>query len=129
MNYKIYVSGYLEESQQLLVSFSSDDTAREAKDYQSLAFDIVPYGDISIPEILKQIAKQAPSLCGDIIVHETITNNDEKSEELRALIGQEFTYKHDDLFPTVLSDYDQSLEARRAAEEAPGFGPKQAEEI
>lgn len=98
MNYKIHVSGYIEETQQLLVSFSCDETKHEAKDYQSLAFDIVPYGDIPVSDILKEIAKQAPTLCQDIVMYEKITNSDEKSEEFRALVGQEFTYAHKDLF-------------------------------
>jgi len=98
MNYKIHVSGYIEETQQLLVSFSSDDTKLEAKDYQSMAFDIVPYGDISIEEILKNIARQAPTVCQDIVTYESITNNDKKSEEFRNLIGQSFDYDISDLF-------------------------------
>ena len=100
MNYKIHVSGYIEETQQLLVSFSSDETKLEAKDYQSMAFDIVPYGDVSIEEILKNIARQAPTVCQDIITYESITNNDEKSEEFRKLIGQSFDYQYKDLFIT-----------------------------
>jgi hypothetical protein len=51
MNYKIHISGYIESTQQLLVSFSCDDTKHEAKDYQALAFDIVPYGDMSVSKI------------------------------------------------------------------------------
>jgi len=100
MNYKIHVSGYIESTQQLLVSFSSDDTKHEAKDYQSLAFDIVPYGDMSVSDILKEIAKQAPTLCQDIVMYEKVTDNSEKSEEFRALIGKEFVYEHKDLFIT-----------------------------
>ena len=100
MNYKIHVSGYIEETQQLLVSFSCDDTKHEAKDYQSLAFDIVPYGDMSVSDILKEIAKQAPILCEDIVMYEKFTGSDEKSEGFRSLVGQEFVYEHKDLFVT-----------------------------
>jgi hypothetical protein len=100
MNYKIHISGYIESTQQLLVSFSCDDTKHEAKDYQALAFDIVPYGDMSVSDILKEIAKQAPTLCQDIVMYEKITDNDEKSEEFRSLIGKEFVYEHKDLFIT-----------------------------
>jgi hypothetical protein len=100
MNYKIHVSGYIESTQQLLVSFSCDDTKHEARDYQSLAFDIVPYGDMSVSDILKEIAKQAPTICQDIVMYEKVTDNDEKSEEFRSLIGKEFTYKYKDLFIT-----------------------------
>ena len=103
MNYKIHVSGYIEETQQLLVSFSSDETKLEAKDYQSMAFDIVSYGDVSIEEILRNIARQAPTVCQDIITYESITNNDEKSEEFRNLIGQSFDYEYSDLFDVDIS--------------------------
>ena len=98
MNYKIHVSGYIESTQQLLVSFSCDDTKHEAKDYQSLAFDIVLYGEMRVSDILKEIAKQAPTICQDIVMYEKITDNDEKSEEFRSLVGQEFVYEHKDLF-------------------------------
>jgi|TARA_R110000803_G_scaffold95536_1_gene163601 hypothetical protein len=98
MEYKIHVSGYLEDSHQLLVSFSCEDTKHEARDYQSFSFDIAPYGDISVEDVLKEIAKQAPILCEEIIMYETIKNKDEKAEGFRALIGQEFTYNNKDLF-------------------------------
>ena len=113
MNYKLYVSGYIEETQQLLVSFSSDDTAREAIDYQSLAFDVVPYGDVSAQEVINQIAKVAPTVCHDVKVQETYTDSSEKAQALRDLVGQEFTYKEQDLFAV-----DAAQEAKEAAPEA-----------
>ena len=100
MEYKIHVSGYLEDSHQLLVSFSCEDTKHEARDYQSFSFDIAPYGDISVEDVLKEIAKQAPILCEEIIMYETIKNKDEKAEGFRALVGQEFSYNNKDLFVT-----------------------------
>ena len=109
MNYKIHVSGYIEETQQLLVSFSSDETKLEAKDYQSMAFDIVPYGNVSIEEILKNIARQAPTVCQDIVTYESITNDDEKSEEFRNLIGQSFDYKFSDLFTLDMAVIEKEL--------------------
>jgi len=99
MNYKIYISGYIEETQQLLVSFSNDNTEREAIDYQSLAFDIVPYGDVSTQEIVDAIAKVAPTICEDIVTQETYTDNSVKSQELKALVGQEFVYRDVEVFP------------------------------
>jgi len=99
MNYKIYISGYIEETQQLLVSFSNDNTEREASDYQSLAFDIVPYGDVSTQEIVDAIAKVAPTICEDIVTQETYTDNSVKSQELKALVGQEFVYRDVEVFP------------------------------
>lgn len=97
MKYKIHVSAYLEESNQLLVSFSSDDTKREANDYQSMAFDVVPYGDITASEIVKEIAKAAPTICEDMKVAEVYENDDERSLELKNLVGRDFEYTDDNL--------------------------------
>ena len=95
--YKLHVSGYIEETQQLLVSFSSDATAREAEDYQALAFDVVPYGEATPEEIMSMIAKTAPTTTSDIVTQETYTDSSEKAEGLRALVGQSFTYTDSDL--------------------------------
>ena len=93
MDYKLYVSGYIEETQQLLISFSSDETAREAIDYQSMAFDVVPYGDVTAQEVIDAISKVAPTVCSDVVVQETYTDDSAKAQALRDLVGQEFTYK------------------------------------
>lgn len=97
MKYKIHVSGYLEQTNQLLVSFSSDETNHEAADYQSLAFDVVPYGDISVDEILLHISKNAVSLTKDTVVQETYTDDSERSAALRALVGQTLEYTEEEL--------------------------------
>ena len=64
-----------------------------------MAFDIVPYGEVSVEEILKNIAIQAPEICKDIVIYESVTNNSEKSEEFRNLIGKSFDYPLSDLIP------------------------------
>jgi hypothetical protein len=97
MKYKIHVSAFLEDSNQLLVSFSSDDTQHDAKDYRSLAFDIITYGDVTADEIIEQIAKCAPSVCADQVVAETYESNDERASALRALVGQSFEYTQEEL--------------------------------
>ena len=97
MQYKLYISGYIEETQQLLVSFSSDDTGAEAADYQSLAFDVVPYGDVTAQEVVDSIAKVAPTICSDIVAQETYTDDSQKAQDLRGLVGQTFTYDEADL--------------------------------
>lgn len=99
MKYKIHVSGYLEQSNQLLVSFSSDETNHDAADYQSLAFDVVPYGDVAAQEILDTIAKLAPTICSDIRVAETYEGDDSRAEDLRAFVGQSFEYDEAQLTP------------------------------
>lgn len=96
--YKLYVSAYIEETQQLLVSFSSDDTARDAADYQALAFDIIPYGDASAEEIMAAIAKTAPTTVADMVAQEQYQDNSERAGELKSLVGQTFTYTDDDLY-------------------------------
>ena len=77
----------------MLISFSSDETAREAIDYQSLAFDVVPYGDVTAQEVIDAIAKVSPTVCSDVVVQETYKDDSAKAQALRDLVGQEFTYK------------------------------------
>lgn len=100
MKYKIHVSGYIAETHQLLVSFSSDETTGDAKDYQSLAFDIAPYGEDATPEeVLAQIAKQAPGICSGIVSMEQYASNEERVIHFKNLIGQSVEYTDTDLFP------------------------------
>lgn len=115
MKYKLYVSGYIEETQQLLVSFSSDGTSKEAADYQSFAFDIVPYGDVPAHEVVDMIAKTAPTICSDIVTQETYTDDSLKAQQLRGLIGKTFEYEEGKLIPPSgfqrASESDESEEA------------------
>jgi len=117
MDYKLYVSGYIEETQQLLISFSSDETAREAIDYQSMAFDVVLYGDVTAQEVIDAISKVAPTVCNDVVVQETYTDNSEKAQALRDLVGQEFTYKDFEL-ASVTDPVQQIKEAAPESVEA-----------
>jgi hypothetical protein len=112
MKYKLYVSGYIEETQQLLISFSSDETANEAADYQALAFDIVPYGDISAQQIIDNIAKTAPTICNDMVIQETYTDNSEKANSLKNLIGKEFVYNDS----TLVESYHRKKENEEESE-------------
>jgi hypothetical protein len=105
MKYKLYISGYIEETQQLLVSFSSDETAREAIDYQSMAFDVVPYGDVTSQEVIDAIAKVAPTVCSDIVVQETYEDNSVKAQSLKNLVGQEFSYEKSDIEEVILVNH------------------------
>ena len=100
--YKLYVSGYIEETQQLLVSFSSDETAREAEDYPAMAFDVVPYGEATPEEIMGMIAKTAPTTTGDIVTQETYTDSSEKAQGLKSLVGQSFSFSENDLLPATI---------------------------
>jgi len=120
MKYKLHVSAYLEETNQLLISFSSDTTDREAADYQALAFDIVPYGDVTAQQILDMIAHNAPTISNDIVVAETYQSDDSRAEDLRAFVGQSFEYDENDLVTS------QAAEERQAAADADA---SEAEEV
>jgi hypothetical protein len=117
MKYKVYISGYLEESNQLLVSFSSDDTKRDAGDYQAFAFDVMPYGNITAQEVIDQVAKIAPTMCSDIKLQEQYVSNEERDVELRAFVGQSFEYDENDLFPSGAAQ-DRDTQASSEAEQA-----------
>jgi len=120
MKYKLHVSAYLEETNQLLISFSSDATGREAADYEAMAFDIVPYGDVTAQQILDQIAHNAPTISSDTVVAESYQSDDSRAEDLRAFVGQSFEYDENDLFDS------QATEERQAAANADAV---QAEEV
>jgi hypothetical protein len=47
------------------------------------------------------IAKTAPSITSDIVTQETYTDNSEKAESLKALVGQTFSYTQEELFPSI----------------------------
>lgn len=95
MKHKLFISGYNESDQQLLVSFSSSETEREAKDYAPLAFDLAPYGDAPIKDILDMIANVAVSTCEDIATYESFQVDGERAEEIRSVVGK--TFEYDDL--------------------------------
>ena len=116
MKYKLYISGYIEETQQLLISFSSDNTANDAADYQSLAFDVVPYGDVTAQEVIDMIAKVAPTICSDIVTQETYKDDSQKSQDFRALIGQSFEYDENDLFHSQAA-IEREVQASETAEQ------------
>jgi dephospho-CoA kinase len=78
-----------------------------------MAFDVVPYGDVTAQEVIDAIAKVAPTVCSDVVVQETYTDDSEKAQALRDLVGQEFTYKLKDLYIT-----DPVQQIKEAAPEA-----------
>lgn len=98
MNYKIHISGYVSRTDQLLVSFSSDETKCDAKDYQSLAFNLSRFDGQDMSDVLKQIARQAPNICNQIKKEEENKDITALGEEFKPLVGQSFEYHHDDLF-------------------------------
>ena len=102
--YKVYVADYSPESRTLLCSFSSQDTKKDAKDYQSYSYDLTIYKDKTPEDIILEIAKQGPTICKDIEDREQYIISDEEDEILEKLEGKEFEYTHQELFPTLYMD-------------------------
>ena len=102
--YKVYVADYNPETRSLLCSFSSQDTRRDAKDYQSYNYDLNIYKDKTPEDIILEIARQAPTICKDIEDKEQYTISEEHDEILEKLEGKEFEYTHQELFPTLYQD-------------------------
>lgn len=118
MNYKIHISGYVSKTNQLLVSFSSDETKHDAKDYQSLAFDLSRFDGQDMPDVLKQIARQAPNICKEIKEEEKNEYITIQGEKIKSLVGQSFEYHHDDLFPVDPTKLDEAYRLKNEAPEA-----------
>ena len=102
--YKVYVADYSPESRTLLCSFSSQDTKKDAKDYQSYSYDLTIYKDKTPEDIILEIARQGPTICKDIEDREQYAISDEEDEILEKLEGKEFEYTHQELFPTLYMD-------------------------
>lgn len=82
----------------MLVSFSSDETKHDAKDYQSLAFNLSRFNGEDMSDVLKQIARQSPNICNGIKKEEESEDITVQGEKFKPLVGQSFEYHHDDLF-------------------------------
>ena len=102
--YKVYVADYNPETRSLLCSFSSQDTRKDAKDYQSYNYDLNIYKDKTPEDIILEIARQAPTICKDIEDKEQYTISEEHDEILEKLEGKEFEFTHQELFPTLYQD-------------------------
>lgn len=102
--YKVYVADYNPETRSLLCSFSSQDTKKDAKDYQSYNYDLTIYKDKTPEDIILEIARQAPTICKDVEDKEQYAISKEEDEILEKLEGKEFEYTHQELFPTLYQD-------------------------
>ena len=107
--YKVYVADYNPETRSLLCSFSSQDTKKDAKDYQSYSYDLTIYKDKTPEDIILEIARQAPTICKDIEDKEQYSISDEHDEILEKLEGKEFEFTHQELFPTLYQDGKELL--------------------
>ena len=67
--YKVYVADYNPEERTLLCSFSSQDTKKDAKDYQSFSYDLTIYKDKTPEDIILEIARQGPTICKLSLIH------------------------------------------------------------
>ena len=100
--YKMFIADYNPQTNSLLVSFSSEDTKQDAKDYQSYSYDLINFGKDKTPEdILMEIARTAPTICEEIELQETFKVDKEDSNEFLKLERKEFEYTHEQLFPSL----------------------------
>ena len=99
--YKVYVADYNPDMRTLLCSFSSQDTKRDAKDYQSYNYDLTIYKDKTRVDIILEIAMQARTICQEIEDREQYAISEEEDEILEKLEGKEFEFTHQELFPTL----------------------------
>ena len=102
--YKVHVADYNPEQNSLLCSFSSDETRKDAKDYQSFNYDLTMYKDMTPEDIIKEIAKGAPTICEEIENKEKYTINIEDDEIFQKLENKDFEFTHEELFPTLYQE-------------------------
>lgn len=102
IKYKIHK--YDEDTNSIIVSFSSDETAtNNPDDYESFAFQpIAEYPDITdIEELKKKIAQQGMSLAEMHKKHEDASSNTTMQNKWKALVGQTFEYNVSDVIDSA----------------------------
>ena len=100
---KFKVKEYDEDTNSIIVSFSSDETAtNNPEDYQSFAIQpIEQYPDITDVAILKKrIAEQGIGLAEQAKRAEQARANTEMQAKLKEMVGQTFEYNVADLINT-----------------------------
>lgn len=109
---KFKIKEYDEDSNSIIVSFSSDETAtNNPEDYEAFAIQpIEQYPDITDVEILKKrIAEQGLGLAEQAKLAEQARANTDMQAKLKAMVGQTFEYNVSDLInnniePTFASE-------------------------
>jgi len=123
--YKVHVADYNPEQNSLLCSFSSDETRKDAKDYQSFNYDLAMYKDMTPEDIIKEIAKGAPTICEEIENKEKYTIDIEDDEIFQKLENKDFEFTHEELFPSIyqqpMSWAERASKATSALMEDPDF--------
>ena len=100
---KFKIQSYDENSNSVIVAFSSDTTAtNNPDDYSGYAFQpIAEYPDITDIEVLKKkIAEQGIALAEINKKHEDAKANTVMQDKWKALVGQTFEYNISDILQT-----------------------------
>jgi len=101
---KMKIKRYDEDSNSVIVAFSSDETAtNNPDDYQEFAFQpSVMYPDITDMEALKKrIAEQGIALAQQAKLEEQAANNTTMKNSWKTLTNQTFEYNVDDVLGTT----------------------------
>ena len=100
---KFKVKEYDEDTNSIIVSFSSDETkTNNPEDYEAFAIQpIEQYPDITDVEVLKKrIAEQGIGLAEQVKLSEQAQANTDMQAKLKAMVGQTFEYNVSDLINT-----------------------------
>ena len=93
----VKVQGYDETTGSLLVSFSTDASAKSVDDYQVLAFQPQNYAASNVDVLMTTIANSGLSVAITQDRQEQIANSPSTIAEYKALVGQTFTYNANSL--------------------------------
>jgi len=100
--YKIHIAGYNPEKKSLLCSFSAEGiTKYDAQEYESMNYDIDTLGNRSVQDVIKEICKTAPPIIEGIKVRESFEITTDKEREFEAVVGHDYEYTEEQLFPLV----------------------------
>lgn len=116
---KFKIHEYDENTNSIIVSFSSDETAtNNPDDYTPFAFQpIQMYPDITdMEELKKKIAEQGMSLAEQAKREEDANNNTTMINNWKALVGQTFEYNTSDVLNTGELTYVNEINVPNEAE-------------
>jgi hypothetical protein len=93
---KVKVVGYDEASNAVLVSFASNETqSQNPEDYPPVAIQVHATADIE--KVKRDIARMGIQVVLSQINKERVTADTGRLDEIKALIGQEFSFAESDL--------------------------------
>lgn len=93
---KVKIVGYDEPSNSVLVSYASNETqSQDPADYQPVAIQVNAADDIE--NIKRNLAVMGIQVVRTQVNAERMTNNQDKVNQIKELIGQEFSFAESDL--------------------------------